>query len=374
VLYMAVICLIMGNLMYIYIHFTGCLKRRQYDLIKWALLLPLYWMLGSYAAFKALGQLITKPHHWEKTTHGLHLNHASANGTAAVPVNGHEAPNGHVQAAAGSVLASAAVTSTNGRVSNGDALAYGSGGGVDLAALARIPARTPFWQRVPADGWLTATLVTACIASLAATLYFLVTNQILLYKDSSSHLGMARMLFDNIRPGFAHLGGVWLPLPHLAMMPFSMVDYLWRTGLAGACVSVPSYVITALYIFLSIRQLTRHSMASYIGALVFMLNPNVLYLQATPLTEPLAAATITAACYHLLVWIQEEKPLHLLVAAAATFLATLARYDGWALFMGFLALIPLITLMKRRQRYQVEANTIIFGLLGGLGIAIWILW
>src|SRR5690606_34758440 len=100
VLYMAVICLIMGNLMYIYIHFTGCLKRRQYDLIKWALLLPLYWMLGSYAAFKALGQLITKPHHWEKTTHGLHLNHASANGTAAVPVNGHEAPNGHVQAAA----------------------------------------------------------------------------------------------------------------------------------------------------------------------------------------------------------------------------------------------------------------------------------
>jgi cellulose synthase/poly-beta-1,6-N-acetylglucosamine synthase-like glycosyltransferase len=34
------------------------------------LLFPLYWVWHSVASFKALWQLITRPHYWEKTTHG----------------------------------------------------------------------------------------------------------------------------------------------------------------------------------------------------------------------------------------------------------------------------------------------------------------
>ena len=37
-----------------------------------ALTAPLYWMLMSLAAMKALWQLITQPSHWEKTEHGLY--------------------------------------------------------------------------------------------------------------------------------------------------------------------------------------------------------------------------------------------------------------------------------------------------------------
>ena len=37
----------------------------------WLLLMPIYWLLLSIAAWRALFQLIRDPHAWEKTEHGL---------------------------------------------------------------------------------------------------------------------------------------------------------------------------------------------------------------------------------------------------------------------------------------------------------------
>ena len=73
VYYMAVFSLIFGNFFYIYNYMIGCAKREQWDIIKYAFLVPFYWLLISAAAWKGLIQLITKPHYWEKTTHGTHL-------------------------------------------------------------------------------------------------------------------------------------------------------------------------------------------------------------------------------------------------------------------------------------------------------------
>lgn len=42
-----------------------------FDLVLWALLNPVYWLQHSIASYTALWQLITRPHHWEKTAHGL---------------------------------------------------------------------------------------------------------------------------------------------------------------------------------------------------------------------------------------------------------------------------------------------------------------
>ncbi len=77
VLYAGMACFIFGNFFYMYSHVVGCMKRGYYTLAKWALLTPLYWLLMSVAAYIAFYQLIFKPHHWEKTHHGLHL-HASS--------------------------------------------------------------------------------------------------------------------------------------------------------------------------------------------------------------------------------------------------------------------------------------------------------
>lgn len=73
VLYMGTFCLVFGNFFYMYIHFLGCLRRKEYALIKWILLLPLYWVMMSISAYIAFYQLIVKPHYWEKTQHGNHL-------------------------------------------------------------------------------------------------------------------------------------------------------------------------------------------------------------------------------------------------------------------------------------------------------------
>jgi cellulose synthase/poly-beta-1,6-N-acetylglucosamine synthase-like glycosyltransferase len=73
VLYLAVCSLIFGNFLYLYYYMIGCAKRENYDLIKYAFLIPFYWLAMSAAGWVALVELIYKPHYWSKTKHGLHL-------------------------------------------------------------------------------------------------------------------------------------------------------------------------------------------------------------------------------------------------------------------------------------------------------------
>jgi len=63
-------CLLLANFVFVYIAVIGCLNRGYYDLVKYAVLTPLYWLMMSWGAYKAALQLITRPHYWEKTEHG----------------------------------------------------------------------------------------------------------------------------------------------------------------------------------------------------------------------------------------------------------------------------------------------------------------
>ena len=63
--------LIMANIVFVLCHCLACLKRKDYDLLPYALLMPLYWVLISIGAWKGFIQLFTKPFYWEKTMHGL---------------------------------------------------------------------------------------------------------------------------------------------------------------------------------------------------------------------------------------------------------------------------------------------------------------
>ena len=47
---------------------------------------------------------------------------------------------------------------------------------------------------------------------------------------------------DSRNPGLAQLGGVWLPLPHLLMLPFVQKMEWWQNGLAGAWPSLVCYI------------------------------------------------------------------------------------------------------------------------------------
>lgn len=71
VFYTALTSFVLGNFTFMYYYMVGCAKRKQWEIIKYLALVPFYWLLISGAAVVALYQLITKPHYWEKTNHGL---------------------------------------------------------------------------------------------------------------------------------------------------------------------------------------------------------------------------------------------------------------------------------------------------------------
>ena len=81
VLYVSVFNLLVGNAMMVYLSMMGAFKRRAYRLVLWGMLNPLYWLMHSAASYKALWQLVVKPHYWEKTDHGLSTVGQDAAGT-----------------------------------------------------------------------------------------------------------------------------------------------------------------------------------------------------------------------------------------------------------------------------------------------------
>jgi cellulose synthase/poly-beta-1,6-N-acetylglucosamine synthase-like glycosyltransferase len=65
------ICLYIGNFVFTYANIAGAIRRKYYDMVRIALFSPAYWGLMSVGAWKGFIQLLTKPHFWEKTIHGL---------------------------------------------------------------------------------------------------------------------------------------------------------------------------------------------------------------------------------------------------------------------------------------------------------------
>jgi len=65
--------LYLGNFVFTYINVAGALRRGYPELVKYALLSPLYWALMSVGAYKGFFQLFYRPFYWEKTVHGLDI-------------------------------------------------------------------------------------------------------------------------------------------------------------------------------------------------------------------------------------------------------------------------------------------------------------
>jgi cellulose synthase/poly-beta-1,6-N-acetylglucosamine synthase-like glycosyltransferase len=86
VLWLGLVNLVIGSSVITYVSMMGPYKRGDFHLILWALLNPVYWILHSIASYKAVWQLLTKPHYWEKTEHGLTTqSHGEAAAQRAMP-------------------------------------------------------------------------------------------------------------------------------------------------------------------------------------------------------------------------------------------------------------------------------------------------
>ncbi len=218
---------------------------------------------------------------------------------------------------------------------------------------------------------LLTTVLTALSICAFGTFYF--NGLALTYNDARSHLDIGRRVVEGLKPGFAQLGSVWLPLPHLLMIPTIWNDFMWHSGLSGALVSMISFVATGILIFLFLKNLGVGLLGRLVGVFVFATNLNILYLQSTAMTELLLLATMTAGAYELVKWAKSDDIFDLLKAAFWIMLSTLIRYDGWFLFI-FAGFLILIQSFSRRGYKTTEGIIIFFSTLAAFGIFLWFLW
>src|SRR5690242_12914286 len=133
-------------------------------------------------------------------------------------------------------------------------------------------------------------LVALTLGSWGAAHYWRASLSLSHY-DARAHLVVARRVFDSLTPGWQQVGAVWLPLPHLLNMIPVQVDWLYRTGASAIAISVISMAIAAGSLAWILQRITGSLAGGLTCAALLMLNPDVLYLQSTPMTEPLLFGT-----------------------------------------------------------------------------------
>ena len=158
---------------------------------------------------------------------------------------------------------------------------------------------------------------------------------LLLYGDAVAHLAIARRILDAKWPGIAQLGGVWLPLPHILMLPFIMNMRMWQTGLAGAPMSMLSYAASVAGIWRLARRMMRLRWA-LLATTFYALNANLLFLSTTAMTEALFLAlliwTVVATSESIAALRANDTVTaraRMMLASFLIFGQVFTRYDGW---------------------------------------------
>jgi len=247
-----------------------------------------------------------------------------------------------------------------------------------MSTLVRaVPAASPSTAaaRAPADVCLRLLAAVAAVLSVASAIYFHVQGLTLLYPDAQARLLIARRVIDNPTPGLAQLGGVWLPLPQVVMLPLIWIDPLYYSGWAGSIPSMLSYVATVVLLYRLGLLVTASKACALITALIFLGNPNVLYLQATAMSElPLFMLTV-ATVYCLVAWSRDVSQFkYLMGAGLALMLAALTRYEGWALFLAAAGLVVWLCSVVRLSQARMEGYLLAFVVLPVYGIFLWLFW
>jgi hypothetical protein len=248
-------------------------------------------------------------------------------------------------------------TSTRGR----------SSGQVEPEVL-QASARDPEVRAATREEMFPFALGATVLGFLALTLSFS-KGYLLLYGDAVAHLGIARRILDSRAPGLSQLGGVWLPLPHLLMLPFVQKMEWWQNGLAGAWPSLTCYILGAAGFY----KLARRLMAPR------WLNANQLYLATTAMTEPLFLALIVwitllamECCAAIRAGQARRVTRRLTGLGLLSFAAVFTRYDGWVLAAAAWCVVTWALFRRREVLRRVVPGFALFTLLTVSGPLLWL--
>jgi hypothetical protein len=224
--------------------------------------------------------------------------------------------------------------------------------------IARVETIAPVISKLE---WL-AVLASCITASLIAIAWSWRNGALLNYGDAVAHLHIARRVLDSHLPRFSELGSVWLPLPHILMMPFVQVYAWWANGLAGVIPSALAFLASCAGLYRLARRWLPPAPAA-LALAFFAANPNLLYLQTTAMTEPLFLCELIWLTVWLVEWrtnldagpaMDERKSGRLIWLIAMVLIAAVyTRYDGW--IMAAIAWLAMGIALTRRGRLGSRA-------------------
>lgn len=178
---------------------------------------------------------------------------------------------------------------------------------------------------------LVALLIAAAafVVGACAAWHYARAGLTLSHYDARAHLVVARRIFDGLTPGWQQVGAVWLPLPHLLNMLPVQVDAWYRSGASGVAISVLSVTMGAWGLSTLLMRTTGSVVGAITAVALLVGNPNVLYLQSTPMTEPVLFGTTLLALALSAQWIDRGGHDWPVGAGAAMAAACLTRYEAW---------------------------------------------
>ena len=191
------------------------------------------------------------------------------------------------------------------------------------------------------------------IAGTVAALHYSAIGLALSHYDARAHLVVARRILDSMMPGWQQIGAVWLPLPHVLNMLPVQIDALFRSGASAIAISVLSTAAGAWALAALVLRTTGSVSAAAAGGALLLANPNILYLQSTPMTEPLLFGTVLVSVWLTARWIDDgagraTAPGWGLIAACMT------RYEAWP-FTAALIVLSFAVLRRRSIELRTAA-------------------
>ena len=177
-----------------------------------------------------------------------------------------------------------------------------------------------------------AAALAAALCGTTAAILFARAGLTLSHPDARTHLVIGRSIIDSQTPGWHPIGVIGLPLPHLLNAVPSQLDGFFRSGMSAVAISIASFTLAAAAIAWIVSRVTGSLWASSAAIFVFVINPNLLYLQSTPMTEPLLLGLTLAAVAMTLDWCSSERsslrtrPWSIGIVFA---LACLTHYGAW---------------------------------------------
>jgi hypothetical protein len=163
---------------------------------------------------------------------------------------------------------------------------------------------------------------------------------------------VARRVLDSLTPGWQQIGAVWLPLPHVLNMLPVQYDPWYRTGASAIALSVASMAVACWALATLLIRTTGSVVAGAAGAVLMLGNPNVLYLQSAPMTEPLLAGTCLLAITLTAAWADRGALGPPRAAGWAIVAACMTRYEAWPITAALIGLAGAVLLRRGASARQ----------------------